>query len=131
MSSRREFRKSVRVQIIKRATIEGITRCEECRAAVARFEIHHIEPDGLAVDKSSPLTVADGILLCEPCHDRYTPHDVAAIAKAKRREAKHLGAARPASKIQSAGFVKSERTLRREERGPRPKLPPRPLYLPK
>jgi hypothetical protein len=107
--SRREFKKSVRVQIIKRATIDGVTRCEECHAATTRFEVHHIKPDGLAVDKSAPLTAAEGICLCEPCHDRYTPKDVAAVAQAKRREAKYLGATRPAGQIKSRGFAKAEK----------------------
>jgi 5-methylcytosine-specific restriction endonuclease McrA len=38
------------------------------------------------------------------CHLRKTVTDVAAIAKAKRIEAKHIGATRPKQKIQSRGF---------------------------
>jgi 5-methylcytosine-specific restriction enzyme A len=45
------------------------------------------------------------VLLCRACHVEKTKADVAAIAQAKRREAKHLGAKAPAAKrIQSAGF---------------------------
>lgn len=38
------------------------------------------------------------------CHREKTDSDVAAIAKAKRREARHFGAERPKQKIKSRGF---------------------------
>jgi hypothetical protein len=47
-------------------------------------------------------------LLCVPCHKEKTLSDVKAISKAKRVEARHLGAAQPKKKIQSRGFQKKE-----------------------
>jgi hypothetical protein len=46
------------------------------------------------------------MLLCIECHSEKTKDDVARIAKAKRVEAKFLGADTPKQKIQSRGFAK-------------------------
>ena len=140
MTKRQEFTKPVQAEIIKRSMdLLGVIRCERCKAVVKRgwFEIHHTIADALRIDKTRPLTAADGELLCsgfrDSCHGKQTAEiDVPAIAKAKRREAAHLGVkGAPAQKIQSPGFPKSERALRREARGPRRALPPRSLYSPK
>jgi len=113
MNKRREFTKAVKVEIIKRASRMTFNYprpyCEQCESSADKFEIDHITPDGLSVDKSAPLTAKDGMLLCIPCHKEKTASDVASIAKAKRIEAKHIGADRPAGKLQSRGFPKSER----------------------
>jgi hypothetical protein len=37
------------------------------------------------------------------------PKDASAIAQAKRREAKHVGAVKPKGQIKSAGFPKSDK----------------------
>lgn len=100
MSARREFSRSIKVEIIKRATRDGVVYCEECGSPTRRFDIDHIDADGLQVDKSKPLTSAHGKLLCsgkrETCHGRKTAEkDIPAIAKAKRSEAAHLGAKAP------------------------------------
>lgn len=51
-------------------------------------------------------------LLCWVCHSRKTKLDVKAIAKAKRREAKHNGTARkPNRTIASRPFGKSSRKI--------------------
>ena len=140
MSKRQEFSKPVKAQIVKRAMdLLGFIRCEKCGAVVKPgwFQIDHVIADGLRVDKTRPLTAEDGALLCsgfrDSCHGKKSANqDVPAIAQAKRREAAHLGIqAAPVKKLQSAGFRKSARTLEREARGPRPRLPPRLLYLPK
>jgi hypothetical protein len=107
MANRREFKKSVKVEIVKRAIPIDIgagarlrpnpemAHCEKCGLSTkGRFEIDHRDPDAMQIDKSKPLTAADGWLLCLPCHDEKTAKDVADIAKAKRREAAHLGAKR-------------------------------------
>lgn len=99
--SRREFTKSTRVAIIKRATVEGVTRCEKCFAAVTRFEVHHLKEDALEIDKSKPLTAVDGVLWCEPCHDEATRPFQTIIAKVKRVEARHVGATTPRGSIKS------------------------------
>ena len=100
--SRREFSKAVKVQTIKRATgADGNQYCEECHALAKRFQIDHVNPDGLTGEP----TLENARLLCEPCHREKTKQDVADIAKAKRREAAHLGV-RPAPKLKGPGFHK-------------------------
>ena len=105
MSKRRNFTRAVRVEIIKRATVASLNyrmpHCEKCNSQCAKqaFEIDHRDPDAMQIDKSKPLTAADGWLLCLPCHDEKTAKDVADIAKAKRREAAHLGAKRDTQPI--------------------------------
>ena len=118
---RREFRKSVSVEIVKRATdVRGVTRCEECKAITRRFEIHHVRPDAMEIDKSAVLTAAQGLLLCEPCHAAHTKEDVRAIAKAKRIEANALRVATaPTKTIQGAPFPKSAKAAARAQRGHR------------
>lgn len=98
--SRREFDRKTKVEIIRRSTRDGVVYCESCGLPAKRFHIDHTDPDGLQVDKSKPLTAADGKLLCagsrETCHGKKTAEqDVPAIALAKRQEAKSLGAEKP------------------------------------
>lgn len=58
------------------------------------------------------------------CHKVKThKQDRPAINEAKRREAKHLGIKRPASKMKSAPFPKSDKP-----RASKPSLPPRTLF---
>lgn len=115
MSNRQEFSRPVKVEIIKRATRNGIIYCEKCGAQTKKFQIDHITADGLKLDKSKPLTAKDGELLCagnrKTCHGNKTAsEDVPAIAEAKRREAKHLGANdAPRRQIRSKGFEKREK----------------------
>lgn len=101
--SRREFPRSVKVQIVHRATNErGQIVCEGCGLVLGKkpYEIDHSLAEGLVVDKRRPLTAEDGRLLgVECCHDPKTyQHDLPAIARAKRREAKHLGVKKPKRK---------------------------------
>lgn len=125
--TRREFSKAIRVAVIKRATKNSAVYCEACGALAKRFQIDHVRADGLLGEP----TIENAMLICEPCWRVKNPQDATAIARAKRREAKAIGATRPKQSIKSAGFAKSARTLRREARGPRPSLPPKPLYTPK
>jgi 5-methylcytosine-specific restriction endonuclease McrA len=98
---RREFPRAVRVAVIKRATRDGVLFCEECAALAKKPEIDHRNPDGL----TGKPTLDNAVLLCRPCHVEKTKQDVAAIAKAKRREALHIGAKpAPAKPLKSAGF---------------------------
>ena len=101
--SRKEFPKSVKVASIKANTRDGVTYCEACGLPAKRFHFDHKNPDGL----TGQPTLENCALLCEPCHAEKTKKDVADIARAKRREAKHLGA-RPAPKLSGQGFRKSE-----------------------
>lgn len=97
---RREFSKSIRREIVKRATkrVGNISRiyCECCHLPTDRWHIDHIIPDALRIDKSGKLTAEDGQLLCagsrETCHGKKTAEvDVPAIRQAVRREDKRLG----------------------------------------
>ena len=112
--ARKNFSKSVMVARIKLATKDGIVYCEKCGALAKKFQIDHINPDGLTGEP----TLENSMLLCLACHSEKTKTDVKNIAQAKRREAKHLGANPPKQKIQSRGFAKKERK-------PKMELPPR------
>ena len=125
MSNRREFTKAVKVEIIKRARVNAVIRCEKCAVDVrGSWHIDHIDPDAMQIDKSEPLTAEEGQLLCLPCHDEKTRKDVADIAKAKRREAAHLGARRPRQPMKGGGTLKGPS---RKHEG-RAALPPRSLF---
>jgi len=113
--ARKEFSRSIKVAVIKRATVDGKTFCEECGALAKRWEIDHVRPDGLLGE----ATIENAKLLCTPCHDEKAEGDVKTIAKAKRCEAIHLGV-RKKSSLRSCGFPK------RQKRPEEPlKLPPR------
>lgn len=112
--ARKNFSKSVMVACIKRATKDNVIYCEKCGVQVKKFQIDHINPDGLT---GEPV-LENAMLLCIECHSEKTKVDVARIAKAKRVEAKHLGVDTPKQKIQSRGFAKKPK----KEKLP---LPPR------
>jgi len=135
MARRREFTQDQREQIVARATDAlGTIRCERCHEAQkpGGYEIDHVIAEALRpeADKRVRLTIAEGQLLGKACCHRgeggKTNDDIAKIAQAKRRAAKHHGYAhRPKQKIRSAGFAKAP---------PKPpkQMPPRryPLYAP-
>ena len=132
---RQEFTRAVKVEIIRRATRNGVTYCEGCGCLTKRFEIDHKIADGFRIDKTKPLTADDGELLCKDagrasCHGRKkAEQDIPAIARAKRREAAHIGARpAPVQKIKSKGFDPSERTLKNASRDKLPMPSPRPIY---
>lgn len=85
--ARKEFSRSIKVAVIKRATVDGKTFCEECGALAKRWEIDHVRADGLLGE----ATLENAKLICKPCHLEKTAQDVKSIAQAKRREAIHLG----------------------------------------
>ena len=112
---RRNFTKAIIVERIKAATKDGVTYCDLCNLPCRKWQIDHIRADGLLGEP----TFENSRLLCLPCHAEKTKDDVARISKAKRVEAKHLGAKPPAKqKIQSRGFAKKEKK-------PKLELPPR------
>ncbi len=100
---RREFTPKQRFAIIKRATTEdNRILCEGCSLNVTfkKWEIDHVVAEALVIDKSKPLTIEDGKLLGHCCHrgeNGKTAKDMKAIAKSKRREAKHFGFAKKRS----------------------------------
>ena len=103
--ARREFTAPVYAQIVKRAMLPtGEIACEGCGLVLGKrpYHVDHTKPDGLEIDKSRKLTADDGKLLgVECCHAPKTKQDVADIAEAKRREAKHLGIKRAKGRIPS------------------------------
>lgn len=61
-------------------------------ATRSRGEVDHNVAEALIVDKSKPLTAADGSFLCLACHRQdKTPADLEAIWRAKRRRSRMLG----------------------------------------
>jgi hypothetical protein len=111
---RREFTRAVKAEIVLRATnAQGVVCCEGCGLVLGKrkFEIDHILAEQLIVDKSRKLTAADGQLLgMECCHrgeDGKTNKDVAAIARAKRRQENDLGFATKKQPMRSRGFPQS------------------------
>ena len=103
--ARKEFPKSVKVAVVKRATRDGAVYCEECQGLAKTFDIDHVNADGLT---GEPV-LENARLLCKACHAEKTKGDVTVIAKAKRREAKHLGVkTAPTKKIESAPMAKAE-----------------------
>lgn len=107
MASRREFSRAQKVAMLKRAMDRtGIIRCEGCGLNVTGkvVEFDHIIPEALILDKLMPLEIEHGRVLGRDCCHRApgakTARDLAVIAEAKRREARHLGIRR----LSSRGF---------------------------
>jgi hypothetical protein len=127
MSDRREFSAREAFAIVRRATdAAGVTRCERCGGVAVGGEVHHVDMDAMQIDKSRKLTAAGGLFLCKPCHKEETAKQAPILAKAKRLERANYGVrTAPSRALQSAGFMVSERTAKRE---PKPGLPPRKLY---
>ena len=88
--TRREFPSKVRVAAFERA--QG--RCEECTALLlpGKYQYDHRIPDALGGEP----TLDNCVVTCTTCHGRKTATvDVPNIARAKRREARHIGAKTP------------------------------------
>ncbi len=85
--ARQEFKRSVKIEAVKRTTRSGVTYCEGCGLPARRWHYDHVIPDGM----NGKPTLENCKLLCLPCHAEKTAKDVADIAEAKRREAAHLG----------------------------------------
>ncbi len=95
--NRREFSRSVKFEIIRRATRDGRIYCEGCHCDVTgkKIEIDHVLAEALVMDKSTPLTAKDGQLLgVKCCHrggENKTKADVQRIRKADRQTFGRLG----------------------------------------
>lgn len=107
MTRRREFPAKVKVAAYERSG----GRCESCTAplAVGKFHYDHRVPDALGGEP----TLENCDVLCNACHGAKTAsQDVPAIAKAKRREARHIGAkARTRSPLTGGRDSKFKRKL--------------------
>jgi hypothetical protein len=112
--TRREFTRAQKVAMIKRA-MDGTGRvlCEGCGLNITgkAIEFDHIIPEALVLDKSRELDVEDGRVLGRDCCHRSpggkTAIDLADIAEAKRREARHFGI-RPGQTSPSRSFARSQ-----------------------
>ena len=105
--ARREFPTKVRAAVIKRSTKKnGQVYCEGCGKPCKKFRVDHRRADGLLGEP----TLENAQLLGPCCYEAKDKTDTKAIAKAKRREARHIGAKMPAKKqIASPGFRKTEK----------------------
>lgn len=97
-SPRREFSRRIKEEIARRATnAAGQICCEGCGYVLGAkpFDIDHVLAEALVLDKSKPLTAADGQLLGVACCHRggrnKTKDDVGRIAKAVRQSLKSRG----------------------------------------
>lgn len=94
--ARREFKRDVRVAIIKRSLINGVPTCEAmdgdrrcgCQKSLA---LHHDNMDAMQVDKTRKLTIDDGRMLCADHHDPITKKQRKDLKRVHAAEASHLG----------------------------------------
>jgi 5-methylcytosine-specific restriction enzyme A len=103
---RREFPKSIKVQVVRRATHDFVVYCEKCHLPTKKFQIDHVIPDAIG---GMPI-IGNAELICEACYSVKNPQDTSTAAKTKRIEAKNIGIKSVARwPIQSRGFAKTER----------------------
>ena len=105
------------------ATLADGARCS-AKLERGRYHADHDIPDQMGGEP----TIENCRVLCLLCHKAKTTIDVAAIAKAKRVEAKHQGIrkqVRPPTPIRSAPFSTTPKAARRAEAGRKTSLPPR------
>ncbi len=119
--ARRSFSRKDRARIF--AASGGV--CHLCSGQIhvgEAWEVEHVIAYALTRDNSDEnLRPAH-----KKCHETKTrKQDVPAIAKAKRREANHTGAARPAGRLQSAPFAKTDKAAARAEKAAGKAQPPR------
>ena len=104
--TRREFPAAVKVAVVKRSTRGRIVYCEGCCLPTKDYRIDHKRADGLLGEP----TLANAQLLGRCCYAAKDAADTTAIAKAKRREARHLGVKPPGvNTIRGQGFRKFEK----------------------
>lgn len=101
--TRRRLSTKTRMSILERFN----RRCQMCQCEIGHgigFDLDHRIP--LAIGGADEIE--NLVPLCTPCHRLKTKGDMGDIAKARRREAKHLGAHVPAQRIKSRGFDRAE-----------------------
>ena len=120
--TRKEFPARVRAAVIKRSMRDGTLYCEKCGAMAKRSQVDHVRPDGLLGEP----TIENAMLICEACYTEKNAKDTTDIARAKRIEAKHIGAIKPKGTMRSAGFRKSEKrpAIDKSVLAPLPRLHP-------
>lgn len=113
---RREFSRTIKVAVIRRAGVTGMILCEKCGGFAKRFQIDHIIADA----HGGEPVIENAQLLCEDCYAIKNPQDTTIAAKLKRQEAKHLNI-RKTGAIRSPGFPvppEKNRSITKVARGP-------------
>ena len=121
MTKRREFPRSIKLAVIRRATRDGQTWCEKCGLPTKRWQIDHVIADSIG---GEPI-LSNAELLCDVCYGVKNPQDTRVAAKTKRQADNHLGINTPTQRpLQSRGFPKSPKPKREGK----PTLAPRRIY---
>lgn len=131
MAKRREFTRKVKAQIVLRATVEGVVCCEGCGLILGKkpYDIDHTVAEELVIDKTKPLTAADGKLLGKVCcHIPKTGDDIRMVRKSDRQRDRDSGVIAPSGKFQSAAFQKPAKPERPDPNKGLPPLQRRKLY---
>lgn len=121
--ARKEFPRSVKVAVVRRATRGNVVYCESCGDPARKFQIDH----AIADSHGGQPVIENAELICENCYKIKNPNDTKIAAKLKRQEAKHVGVTKPAGQIKSRGFAKSEKPKREATKS----LPPRAMFVDK
>lgn len=117
--SRREFPRSIKVAVIKRANHGGAIYCERCGLPAKKFQIDHIVADAIG---GEPV-IGNAELICDVCFGIKNPHDTRLAAKSKRREAKFLGVSKTAARP-----IQQPSKQQKPGSGKLPVPPPRNIY---
>ena len=102
--ARKEFTRAIKVAVIKMATVDGKTFCEECGSLAKRWEIDHVRPDGLLGE----ATIENAKLLCTPCHDEKTKGTLSKLRK-RRDERRFIWASEKNRACAAADFRNRQR----------------------
>lgn len=127
---RTEFTRETRREALKRSGLKceasgpryGLAEGQRCNCSLSLgVQYDHDVPDQLGGDNSLENCRA----VCIQCHKIKTRADIQQIRKSDRQRDKASGVIRPAGKLRSAPFPKSEKAARRVPKQP---LPPRQLF---
>lgn len=112
--SRTEFTRKTKQEALQRSGLRceaagtryGFEEDQRCNCSLSLgVQYDHAVPDALGGDNSLENCLA----ICVQCHRFKTRNDVKQIAKSNRQRDKASGVIRPAGKIKSPGFAKSEK----------------------
>ncbi|MEX2739974.1 HNH endonuclease signature motif containing protein [Rhizobium mongolense] len=128
--ARAEFTRKTKQDALKRSGLKceasgaryGLEEGQRCNCSLSLgVQYDHDVPDQLGGDNSLENCRA----ICVQCHKIKTRGDIQQIRKSDRQRDKSSGVIRPAGKIKSPGFPRTEKAAKRQ---PKPSLPPRRLY---
>jgi 5-methylcytosine-specific restriction endonuclease McrA len=112
--ARTEFTRKTKQEALQRSGVRceatgtryGFEEGQRCNCSLSLgVQYDHAVPDALGGDNSLENCLA----ICVQCHKFKTRNDVKQIAKSNRQRDKASGVIRPAGKIKSAPFPKSEK----------------------